>query len=181
MNFQIQTFAPQSKDIGLQLSRVQLTPEYAEKWNVHQNDFVVLTRNGELVNSSLYRVGGFGIDFKDKYFILLKQVESYYDDAITKDKKRKPHLAQCSCIIDQSGNEKKVFDRFENPYLVKDSIIYSVDGEYSNIETGYTYCRTNTSMVSSQFLFLENKWDKDKSKLGVLKIDKLTGEFELFT
>lgn len=165
----------------LHLSKVLLTAEYRKKWNVDQNDFVLLTRDNEPVNSSLYRTGGiFNVNLKNDYFILLKQVEDYYDDTITKDKNKKPHLAQCSCIIDKNGVEKKVFNHFENPYLVKNSLIYSINGNYYNIETGEFYCRANTSMDSTDFLFIENKWDDDETKRGILKIHKKTGTVELF-
>ncbi len=166
---------------GLSLSPVQLTDEYRKKWNVHQNDFVHLTRNGELINSSLYRVGGFGVNLKNDYFILLRQVESYYDDTITKNKNQKAYLANRPCIIDKFGFERKDFGTLEYPYIFEDSLIYSVGGKYYNIETGEFYCHSDNTMDSSQFLFLENKFDSNKSKRGIWKIDKKTGTFEILT
>lgn len=42
----------------LQLNPISLREDYRKKWNIIQNDFVHLTINGELVNNTLYRVGG---------------------------------------------------------------------------------------------------------------------------
>jgi hypothetical protein len=35
-------------------------------------------------------------------------------------------------------------------------------------------------MQSKEFLFLENAYDDDKSRRGVMKIDKKSGTWELF-
>lgn len=50
-----------------------------------------------------------------------------------------------------------------------------------NIETGEVYVEGySTSFDSSEFLFISNRYDKDHSKRGVLKISKRSGEVELF-
>lgn len=175
---------------GLQLSPITLNDEYREEWNESMNDFVVLTKNGELVNNSLYRVGGFGADLKQDYFMLLKYVEEIYDFDFTKrcypNKSRKEiessrkHLQSLWCIIDKNGVEKKVFEKFKSPYLKKGSCIYSVDNNYYNIETDEFYCRASTVMESSEFLFLSNPYDNDSSKKGVMKISKKDGSWSVF-
>lgn len=171
-----------NSDNFLQLSPIELNADYQKKWNVTMNDFVCLTINGELVNNSLYRVGGIGSPNlkKDNYFMLLKHVESYYEDSITIDPGKKPHLESRWCIIDKTGFEKMEFQNFKAPYLVKDSCIYSIDGKYFNIETGEFYCDSSNSMQSKDFLFLENRFDKDNAKRGVMKINKKSGIWELF-
>lgn len=165
---------------ALQLSPITVNEDYRQKWNIHQNDFVCLTRNGVLISDSLYRVGGFGADLKGDYFMLIKHVEAYYEDSITKVKKDKPHLAGCWCILDKNGVEKVVFDRFKTPYPIKNSQVYSIDSNYYNIETGEFYCQSSTRIDSTDFIFLENRYDKDESKRGVLKINKKDGSWELF-
>ncbi len=167
-------------DNSLQLSPITVKEDYRKKWNIHQNDFVCLTKGGELISNSLYRVGGMGADIKNDYFMLIKHVESYYPDSITKDKSRKAYLAGCWCILDKNGVEKACFNEFKNPYIQKDSCIYSLDGKYYNIETGEFYCHSYDSMESTDFIFLENKYDDDKSKRGVMKINKKDGSWELF-
>jgi hypothetical protein len=167
-------------DVGssaLQLSPIQVNQDYLNEWNNNSNDFVCLTKNGELISKSLYRVGGFGGDIKQDYFMLLKYVEAIYDyDFIKKcypNKNRKElelqrkHLEGRWCIIDKNGVEKKEFDQFENPYI--------------NIETGEFYCKSSKSMESSEFLFLENPYDKDLSKKGVMKINKKDGSWSVFS
>jgi hypothetical protein len=76
----------------LQLSPIKLKEDYLKKWNNNLNDFVCITRDGELINESLFRVGGLGNkNISDKkYFILLKYNEDFYRDDITKDKNKKP-------------------------------------------------------------------------------------------
>lgn len=177
INFSI--YGSVGRDESLQLSRIDLNPDYKSFWNETKSDFVCLTQNGELVSNSLYRVGGFGANLKKDYFLLLKYVESFYEDSITKDKNKKRHLSGHWTIIDKNGIEKKVFEQFKSPYLVKDSCIYCLDQEYFNIETGVFYCRSYTRMESDSFLFLNDEFNEDKNKRGVLKINKKDGSLEL--
>ena len=160
-----------------------LSDNFRKKWNVHENDFYYLAKNGKLDNN-LYRIGGIGsrnINPNDKYFILLKQVKSEYSDEITKIKKRKLHLADCHCIIDSNGNEKRVFpDGFYYPSLCKNSVVYYYNTEYFNIETNESYCKSSTKMETSEFIFLNNEYDSDKSRRGVMKINKNDGTYEFF-
>lgn len=169
---------------ALQLSQIKVDEDYCKKWNERMNDFVVLTKNGELISNSLYRVGGMGCKPDGRnYFMLLKYVEDYYSADIMRMSKSKDskHLSGRWCIIDKNGIEKVVFESFKSPYLVNGSCIYSLDSKYYNIETGELYCYASTSMQSNEFLFLETRFDNDKSKCGVMKIDKKTGIWELFT
>ena len=95
----------------LRLSPISVREDYLREWNERLNDFVVLTRNGQLVNNNLYRVGGLGTNkIHDKpYFMLLKYVESYYDLDFLKNIKSDSspkHLKGVWCILDQNGIEK---------------------------------------------------------------------------
>lgn len=175
----------------LQVSPIQVNPEYLKEWNERKTDFVVLTKNGKLISNTLYRVGGFGADIKQDYFMLLKYVEATYDIDFLKKcypnkcviqlELERNHLECRWCIIDKNGIEKKEFNEFVNPYIKKGSIIYSVNSNYYNIETDEFYCNTSKSMESSEYIFLENDYDKDLSKRGVMKINKKDGSWELFS
>jgi hypothetical protein len=175
---------------NLQLSPVEVNHDYLQEWNVTNRDFVCLTQNGQMLNNCLYRVGGFDGDITQNYFMLLKYVESVYDfDFIkkcypNKNKKQlealRKHLDACWCIIDKNGVEKKVFNAFETPYLKKGSCLYSLNSKYYNIETGYCYCQSSNYLESSNFVFLENHYDKDLSKRGIMQINKKTGEWFVF-
>ena len=82
-----------------------------------------------------------------------------------------------------NGNEKVEFKQFEHGYLVKNSCIYKINSNYYNIETGEYYGNSSTSMESEDFLFLDNEYthkNLDKAKLGVLKINKKDGTWEVF-
>lgn len=174
-----------SSNGSLQISPIQLNEEYRKKWNETMTDFVVLTKNGEVIKNhsnqavdfSLYRVGGFGANLKQDYFMLLKYVEAYYPADIMKMSKSKDpkHLEGRWCIIDKNGIEKKEFKPFETPYIVKDSCIYSVDGNYYNIETGKFYCHSSNTMQSDEYLFLENNYDKNILMKGIVRINKKDG------
>lgn len=161
---------------------VTVCPKYLKKWNAeHTNDFVHLYVNGKKVSDTLYRIGGFGAKFDNQYFMLLKQVEDKYNDLITKDKKRKKHLADRWCIIDNNGKEIKVFRKFASPYIF--GVVYSLNNHYFNIETGEQYdggLGVYSTLSTEKYLFLDNNYDKDVSKRGVIKIDKRTGEYEVF-
>ena len=180
-----------SGDNALQLSPIQVKDEYCKEWNESATDFVVLTKNGELISNSLYRVGGMGADIKKDYFLLLKYVEAIYDFKFIKEcypnkntsqlESLRKHLEGRWCIIDINGNEKVEFNQFDRPYLVSNSCIYSIKSNYYNIETGEFYCNSSSAMSSTHYLFLENNYDGNKSRRGVMKIDKKDGTWELFS
>lgn len=170
---------------SLQLSPISINKDYCKEWNIKQEDYVCLTRNGELLRPTLYRVGGMGTPKLgvDNYFMLIKHVEAYYSEEILRmSKSTDPkHLEGRWCILDKDGNEKIEFKRsLDYPYLVKDSCIYSIGRNYYNIETGEYYGNSIISMDSNEFLFLDNRFEKDKSKCGVMKINKKNGTWELF-
>lgn len=176
---------------SLQLSPIQLHDKYRREWNEDMKDFVVLTKNGELVNNSLYRVGGFGGDIKQDYFMLLKYVEAIYEYDFLKriypEKSRKElelkrkHLEGRWCILDKNGVEKKEFEKFKTPYIKRGSCIYSVDSNYYNIETNELYCNSSNTIESSEYLFLSNPYDKDPARKGVMKINKKDGSWSVFS
>ena len=170
----------------LQFGIVTLDEAYCKKWNINSQDFVCLVKNGELLRNTLYRIGGLNNPKlnKDKYFMLLKQVESFYDKEILKlsGSKDPKHLEGKWCILDKEGNEKIVFENKLNyPRLVENSCIYSIGGNYYNIETGEFYCNASEVIESTDYLFLENRYDKDKTKRGIMKINKKDGSWELFS
>jgi hypothetical protein len=174
----------------LQLSPIKVNEEYCKEWNEGKTDFVVLTKNGKLLNNSLYRVGGFGDDITQDYFRLLKYVEAVYEMDFMKkcypNKRNKElellrkHLEGQWCILDKNGVEKKVFEQFKTPYIKQGSCIYCLGSNYYNIETGEFYCNSDKIMESSEFIFLENPYDKDLSKKGVMKINKKDGSWSVF-
>lgn len=163
----------------LELKLVQLDSDYSKKWNNNLEDFLHLYKDGVKVCDTLYRKGGIGGDLKDGYILMLKHIEAHYDDSITEDKDRKPHLENQWCIIDKNGVEKVNFNEFDSPYLTG-GIVYSLKNHYYNIETGELYCQSYDTMKSEEFIFLNNAYDDDKSKRGIMKINKIDGTYELF-
>ncbi|MEK6879099.1 MAG: hypothetical protein AABY22_05795 [Nanoarchaeota archaeon] len=171
---------PNVVDSALQLSPININDDYRKKWNIYGNDFSCLTKNGQLISDSLYRIGGFGANLEENYFMLLKHVEAFYSNDIMKMSKSKDarHLESRWCILDKNGIEKKVFDQFKTPYIKKGTCIYSIDSNYYNIETGDFYCNSSKCLESTEFIFLENSYDQDLSKRGVIKINKQNGTLE---
>lgn len=184
----------------LRLIKANINDDYRNEWKISHNmdDFFHLSKNGELISNTLYRIGGFTvINNYDDYFIydysiIIKYVEAHYSPEIMKLSKEfyktnnskfdnsTKHLEPNFVIIDQNGVERVQFEKHKSPILYANSCIYSLDGKYYNIETGEFYCDTNKLIESKEFLFLENRYDKDKSKRGVLKIDKKTGKADFF-
>jgi len=168
----------------LKFNKISVREDYRKEWNIHENDFILITKDNIPLRNTLYRIGGLN-DPKlntNEYFLLIKHVEAFYSkDILRMSKTSDPkHLEGRWCILDKDGNEKIEFPAFKCPHIIKDSLVYSIDGEYYNIETGEHYCRTSNEMVSKDFIFLENRYDNDKSKRGILKINKKDGSFELF-
>ena len=162
----------------------EFSEEYRKKWNIYMDDYVQLTDDeGNLISDAVYRKSGMFSEksFKrDKYFELIKYVEEYYDDSITKEAKKKPYLAGKHCILDRNGVEKVMCKSFSFPYIIKDSVVYSIDGHYYNIETGEYYGNASRVIVSKKFIIMEKRWAyKDDAEKGVFIIDKETGKKEL--
>lgn len=168
----------------LQFNNVIVNESYRKKWNIHQNDFICLMKNGELLRPVLYRIGGMNNPKlkTDKYFMLIKHKEAHYSKEIMKmsNSKNSRYLAGHWCILDNEGNELIEFSEFNHPYLMDNSCIYSVDKYYYNIITGECYGYAYESMTSNEYLFLDNSYHDDKSKRGILKINKIDGSYELF-
>jgi len=172
-----------TKNGVLQLSSIIVKDDYRKKWDVDMSDFVCLTKDGKLVNDSLLRIGGIGDrNISDKkYFMLIKYYEAFYSNEILKmcGSSKKEHLEGRWCIFNNSGEIKFEAPAFKNPYIVNNSCIYSFDQNYYNIDTGYFYCRSYNSCQSDNYLFLENKYDKDELRHGVMKIKKSDGSYEI--
>lgn len=164
----------------LELRLANPDPKYLEKWQEKgTNDFRHLYVDGEKVSDQLYRIGGFGAKLDQKYFMILKYVEAHYDKSILEvsGNKNSRHLAGHWCIIDNNGIEKVVFDQFKTPYL-QGGVIYSLDNRYYNIETGEAYAGPYCSTISSEkHLFIENKYDDDPARIGVIQVNKEDGSY----
>jgi hypothetical protein len=159
-----------------------LDKEYVDKWNIHLSDFLVLTHDGEIVRNTLYRKGGYG-DFdikKDRYIMILKHVEAYYPDEITKIKKDKPHLEGLWCVMDNQGNEKFIQESsLYTPSLIRHSCLYCYKNKYYHIETGYCYGESRKTIESAKCIFIE-VYNIDTHNYSVLKIYKEDGTYEKF-
>ncbi len=176
----------QSEEINdnkVKLSPIQVNEEYLREWNESSRDFVMLTVNGNLISNSLYRLGGMGKKPDgENYFMLLKYVEAYYDIEWLrriKSNSGPKHLESRWCILDKNGIEKFVANGYDNPYLIKNSCIYSLKNCYYNAETNELYCESYTKMESDSFVFLDNKYDKDESRRGVWQINKKDGTYTI--
>jgi len=164
----------------LELKPIVLSLEYRKEWNKSSKDFFNLYVDGKKVNDAIYRTGMWDGRVKDGYIMLLKYVEAFYSKEILKmSGSNKPkHLESQWCILNEKGEEKVCFEPYNSPYLMG-GVIYSIKSDYFNIETNEFYCNASSTMNTDNYLFLENKYDKNILKRGVLKIEKKTGLFEL--
>lgn len=161
---------------GLRLCSVTISPEYAKKWNALEKDFVVLVKNGVLLRNTLYRLGGIGKRPDDKnYFMLLKYTEATYSLSEMKEYNltHNIYLKSSWCILDKDGNEKVNLDSFQSPYIY--GCLYVSNNEWFNIETNEKICSAYRSIESEKYIFLDNNFDSDKSKRGVLQVSKEDG------
>jgi len=151
---------------NLVFKSVELTEEYKKEWNINPslNDFGMLYKNGQLVNDSLFRVGGmFSSKIDESYTILLEQTESFYSDEIMKMSKNhiKPettnkHLDNVTVIVDKNGIVKESFDSLSYPSLIG-GLIYLFNNKCYNIETKEVICDIYSSVVSKDYIFIENQ------------------------
>lgn len=179
INAKLFSLTKDDKDGPLQLNPIMLREDYRNKWNVVSNDFVLLCRGETPIRSTLYRIGSGLVIFNKNsaYFMLLKHQEEFYADKITMDKSKKPHLSASWCIVSPSGEEKYVCQGLlESPYL-HGGVIYSVNGRFYNIETGFFYCYAHKSLNSDKYLFLDNSFDKRKEFRGIMQIEKSNGSY----
>ena len=106
------TTAIQKVNTGkLQFGSIRIDEEYRKKWNINCNDFLLLCKGDEPLRNTLYRIGGMGKPNLnvDEYFMILKHVEAFYGDNITKIAKDKPHLESRWVILNKAGDEKVEF------------------------------------------------------------------------
>lgn len=166
----------------------EFSEEYSKKWNIYMDDYVQLADdNGNLISDSVYRIGGLFAEYdfiSGGYFNVIKYVEEYYDDNITTDKTKKPHLEGKHCIIDKNGVEKVICESFSYPYIRKNSVIYSVNKKLYNIETGECYGEPSTEIDGANVVIIENRWGNERwgnseNLKGIFIIDKKTGKKEL--
>ena len=113
------------------MNKIELLPAtldnvYIKKWNIRSKDFYNIYVNGMKLSDTLYRIGGFAVNISERYFMLLKHVESFYDDTITKKFKDKPHLESQWCIIDSAtGNEIVNFNHpLDTPLRIYMAVLY---------------------------------------------------------
>lgn len=168
------------------LSKISLCETYREEWNVHMDDFYVMSKDGELLRPTLYRKGGINYPdlSKDTYFMLLKYKESFYEDRIMEmcgenAPKSNKYLDGIWCIFDRDGNElwENEGRSIHSPYLVKNAPIFSVGGNYYNLLTK-KYLGSPSSVIQNEFFMIfDNKFEKDEDVKGIIKISKLDGTF----
>lgn len=174
----------------LELRPVQLPAEYRKKWNETCPDFVHIYVDGKKVSDTYYRVGGVNPTINRKrdgilegleHCTLLKYIEARYEGKETTPGSLN-HLESHWCIVNQKGEEVVVSRRFNYIYIVGDCIYKTSDNNsYYNIKNGQCYGESlDDVLVSDDFIFVADKYNKDREKRGVLKIDTKTGEYELF-
>jgi hypothetical protein len=177
---------PYNDDI--EFSPIVLTDEYAKKWNERSSDFFKIYKDGVPVSEKIYRQGGLfnKNDLNQPYFQIIRYSEALHDRKTfpkhTTEQLR--HLKPTWVIIDsKTGEEVYEFaNSLDNGRIFKNSILCSYKNSIFNIKSGEKLVEnlSVSSLESSEFLFVDNSFDTDKSKRGVYKIHKMTAEIEVF-
>ena len=163
------------------LEPIVYSPEYIKKWNQYAGtEFVQIYSNGVLLNDNVYCTNFYWSDKTlqedSVYFQLVKVVEAYYADNITEDPIKKPHLAKYQCIINSEGVETYVHYRSSSEHLYLNKCIYHIGSKYFSARTNELICESYTKLESEDYLFLDNAYDTDTSRRGIIQACKRTGE-----
>lgn len=166
-----------------------VSEKYKEEWSSRNlNDFVCITsnENDELISENLYRISGFGLGNNEKYFILIKYTEGYYDAEFMKTLKKlkrdssNKYLKSKFTILNDKGVEKVVLEPYVYPYIVDNSLLYTHNNNCFNIETGFCYSdHYSDSIESEKHFIINNRYNKNLDMKGVIKINKKDGSYEV--
>lgn len=157
----------------IEIVPAQFTQKYMNEYNIRNNDYFHLKINGEVNTNIIYRMGGLtnlATIKNDKYFMLLKYKEIHDEYG--------SFLKGYWVMLNHKGQELMEFEPYDNVYPIKNTPIYVINSKYGNAETREIYCEsTSPRMETNNFLFLNNLYDKDPNKRGVLMINKNDGTY----
>lgn len=131
------------------------------------NDVYQIYKNSELLNDLYYRFGGLSSikNIFDRYFMLLE----YKEDKTFSDGLNHGNWV----IMDSYGVIHKKFELYQHAYLIKDSVLYSLNGKLYNIITDECYGYGKT-MVLENSVILHREYTEQSN--NALVINKVTGE-----
>ncbi len=157
------TYKP--KIVNIEFRKAVFTEEYMNKWGISHNDYFQIYSFGELLRPTLYRKGGFNGKWIDGYMQLFKCVES------------NGYLSNSTCIIDTNGKEMYSSNSILDSVYLRPGGIYVYASKYFNIRNNKLYCRSYTCMTTKNYTFLDNKYDEDETRRGVMKISHDDGSY----
>ena len=129
---------------------------------------ILVDKEGKLINKKLYREGGMFTPFGDKKFCGLIEYDIINDKIDF----------GIHVIINTKGEVVLKSKNLEYPNYIK-GVIGTLNKIIYNLETGEEITAYNESLLSKDFLFAKNNYNKDYVK-GVYKINFETGEYEIF-
>jgi hypothetical protein len=146
----------------------------------NSNNYSYLYKESHLVDTRIFRLGGMSMGFKDKPYCNL----IYYGQSTSKlkDAKKIKSFGE-HCIIDTNGKIVFKQDNVLQFPIYLQGVIVNVKDKYYNLLTGKIIVEGSKSISSTEFLFVEHKYNFDymhQSPIGVYKIDWNTGEYEYF-
>ena len=131
-----------------------------------------LYKDGVKISNTYFRLGGFDTGFNNKLYASLIHYPNY------------PIDKECwgnHCIIDSNGKIVLEAEKFDSSLYYLDGVIAKKRDIYINLLTGEPIVKSySTSLKSKEFIFVECNDYEDKFKKGIYKINKNTGEFEIF-
>lgn len=174
LNVEVKKNTLKPKKVNIEFRAAVFTEEYKNEWGIYHNDYFQIYVLGDLLSPTLYRKGGFGGKWVDGYMQLLKCTESR-----SKNGQNNGYLSNHNCIIDVNGKEKYYSGSVLESVYLRPGGIYVHSSKYFNVRNNLLYCESYTYMVTKDYTFLDNKYDKDESRRGVMKISHLDGSYEI--
>lgn len=123
------------------------------------------------ISETYFRLGGLSYGFKGKPYCQLIVYPEYPKGTWG-----------LHCIIDKNGKIVLQSDSdFDSSLYYHDGVIASKKDKIYNLLTGEVIVTGDIKIKSTEFYFVEHNYDyENKYQLGVYKINKNTGEYEIF-
>lgn len=147
-----------------------ITLELDKTIEKNQQRYSKLYKNGVLLSNDFFRLGGMSYGFEKKPYCMLIVYRNIHNETWGNH-----------CIIDKDGKIVLEADEYDSNFYYFKGVIASKKGVVYNLLSGQPIVKSTKMFESSDFYFIEHNYDYEKKyPLGVYKINKNTGEYEIF-
>jgi hypothetical protein len=139
----------------------------------NKNNYSLLYKDGKIISNIHFRLGGIPKRFgKDNDFCSLIA----YPELNTK---KEEGTWGNHCIINMKGEVVLMANKFETSFYYWGGALATIKDVIYNLYTLEPIVESTSKIESENFYFAENRYN-DKYQKGVYKINKKTGEYEIF-